>query len=72
MVETVRNDTEHQRLDLGLRFLRTLAIRQYTRQLKDFGDPAAVLFLLDFHRECHPNFPFRPSPTILLPALLGG
>ena len=43
MVETVRHDTERQRLDLGRRFLRTLAIRQYARQFKDFGDPAAVI-----------------------------
>src|SRR5262245_38973219 len=72
MIETVRNDTERQRLDLGRRFRRTLAIRQYAWQFKDFGGPAAILFLLDFHREGHRDPPLLPAPIILCFALRRG
>jgi hypothetical protein len=72
MVETVRHNSECQRLNLGLRFRRTQAIRQDARQFKDFSDPAAVLFLLDFHSEGYRNPPFLPSPVILCSPLRGG
>ena len=54
MLEPVRYDPEGERLNPGLGLGSSLAVSQDARQLRHFGDPAAVLLPLDLNLESHP------------------
>jgi len=51
MFEPVGEDPKRQRFCFRYGFADRCAIGKDARQLRDFGDPAAVDFLFDFHGE---------------------
>jgi hypothetical protein len=61
--ETVRYDTKGKSLNLCLGFLRGASISEDAREVNDFGNPAAVFLLFNFHAEVHMRdvTPFRST-----------
>jgi len=51
--EAVRKYAECKGLNPRGRLVTRLAVREYTRKLWDIGDPATVVFLLEFDSEVH-------------------
>ncbi len=55
MLKPIRNNPQRERLDLGFCFGGRFRIDQHAGQVRDFGDPTAVLFLLELDGERHGN-----------------
>ena len=55
MLETLRNDSEGQRLHFGNRLVPVLPIAQHTGQGSHLGQPAAVGLAIQFDGERHPR-----------------
>jgi len=53
MLEALRYNPKRKGLHPSLRFILSRAVGEYARQVGDLGDPATVLFSLEFHLERH-------------------
>jgi len=62
MLEALGNDAEGERLDASNRLVSVLTVGHDARQRRHFGQPAAIVFSLDFNRERHNgNVPSGPA-----------
>lgn len=62
MLESLSDDAEGERLDASDRLVSVLPVGHDARQRRHFGQPAAVVFSLDFNRERHNgNVPSGPA-----------
>ena len=55
MVKPIRQNAEHQSLDLGDRICLGGSVGHCPRKLRYFGDPSAVLFLFSLHSHGEDN-----------------
>lgn len=53
MLESLSDDAEGERLNASDRLVSVLPVGHDARQRRHFGQPAAVVFSLDFNRERH-------------------
>ena len=61
MLQPIRHDTEGERLHQGASLHLARPVRHDARQIRNVGDPATILFLLEYHLQAH-----RDSPLCLL------
>ena len=53
MFETVCHNTKGNSLNPCLGFFRSASISENPREVNDFGDPATVFLLFNFHSKLH-------------------
>jgi len=64
MLKAIGQDAQRERLNMGNGIVPALAVRHDARQIRDFGQPPAVVFPLDLYLETqgHRYGPFRAKP----------
>jgi hypothetical protein len=79
MLQTLRDHTKGEGLNLGDRLVAIKAIAEDPRKGRNFGDPATVGFALEFDREGHtfnlhwvwpPNKRLQPAGALMTPPRL--
>jgi len=53
MFQTVRYDTKRKSLNLRLGLVGGASISEDAREVNDFGNPATIFFLFNFHSKLH-------------------
>ena len=53
MIEAIRKDAKGERLDVSNGLIPTLPVGEDTGQVRDFGDPSAVVLALELDLEIH-------------------